>query len=57
MYYLMGKVLEKRDGNYEGAIAMFREARDDPYWGSRANSEIGRQNQLIEIRDKRQGGR
>lgn len=57
MYYLMGKVLEKRDSNYEGAIAMFREARDDPYWGSRANSEIGRQNQLIEIRDKRQGGR
>lgn len=57
MYFLMGKVLEKRDANYEEAIEMFREARDDPYWGDLAVKEITRQEQLIEIRNmkKNQG--
>lgn len=59
MYYLMGRVKEKRDSDYEGAIAMFEQALDDPYWGRFARDEIQRQRQLIEIRDlkARQGGR
>ena len=50
MYFLMGKVLEKRDANYEEAIRMFEEAKDDPYWGELAVQEIDRQQQLIQIR-------
>lgn len=55
MYYLMGKVYEKRDGDYESAITMFERARSDPHWGSFAVREIERQQQLIEIRDARKG--
>lgn len=51
MQFLMGKVYEKRDGNYEQAIAMFEKARDDSYWGDQAIKEIDRQRQLIEIRE------
>jgi len=51
MYFLMGKVLEKRDANYEEAIRMFEEAKDDPYWGALAVREIDRQQQLIQIRN------
>jgi tetratricopeptide (TPR) repeat protein len=50
MYYLMGKVYEKRDGDYEQAITMFERARSDSYWGDMAVQEITRQRQLIEIR-------
>lgn len=50
MYFLMGKVLEKRDEAYERAIEMFEQAKDDPYWGELAVQEIDRQQQLIEIR-------
>jgi len=58
MYYLMGKVLEKRDQDYEGAIGMFELALSDSYWSKFARDEIGRQEQLIEIREmrKKQGG-
>lgn len=55
MYYLMGKVYEKRDGDYESAINMFQKAKSDPDWGSIAAKEIGRQEQLIAIRDARKG--
>jgi tetratricopeptide (TPR) repeat protein len=55
MYYLMGKVYEKRDGDYESAIKMFQSARSDPAWGSFAVREIDRQQQLIAIRDSRKG--
>lgn len=55
MYYLMGKVYEKRDGNYEGAIDMFQKARSDPDWGDFASKEISRQQQLIAIRDAKKG--
>ena len=55
MYYLMGKVYEKRDGDYEAAITMFENARSDPHWGSFAAREVDRQEQLIEIRDARKG--
>lgn len=55
MYYLMGKVYEKRDGDYESAISMFENARSDPHWGSFAAREIERQRQLIAIRDARKG--
>ncbi|RKZ13660.1 hypothetical protein DRQ53_01930 [bacterium] len=55
IYYLMGKVYEKRDGDYESAISMFEKARSDPHWGSFAVREISRQQQLIEIRDSRRG--
>lgn len=51
MYYLMGRVLEKRDQNYEGAIAMFEKALNDPYWGKFAREEIKRQQQFIQIRE------
>ena len=54
MYFLMGKVLEKRDANYQRAIQMFQEAKDDPYWGELAVKEIGRQEQLIEIQRMQQ---
>ena len=59
MYYLMGKVLEKRDANYEQAIQMFELALGDSYWGTHAREEIDRQAKLIEIREmrKKQGGR
>ena len=57
MYFLMGKVLEKRDANYEGAIAMFEKAKGDPYWGDLAVKEIDRQRQLIEIRSMQKSGR
>jgi tetratricopeptide (TPR) repeat protein len=50
MYFLMGKVLEKRDANYEEAIAMFEKAKSDPHWGGMAAQEIERQQQLIQIR-------
>ena len=56
MYYLMGKVYEKRDGDYEAAIRMFEQARSDAHWGSFAAREIERQQQLIAIRDARQNG-
>lgn len=58
MYYLMGKVLEKRDQDYEGAIDMFELALSDSYWSKFARDEIARQEQLIEIREmrKKQGG-
>jgi tetratricopeptide (TPR) repeat protein len=55
MFYLMGKVYEKRDGDYESAIRMFEQARSDPAWGSFAVREIDRQEQLIAIRDARKG--
>lgn len=55
MYYLMGKVHEKRDGDYEQAITMFRRARSDPDWGEFAVREIDRQEQLIAIRDSKRG--
>lgn len=55
IYYLMGKVYEKRDGDYEAAISMFEKARSDPHWGSFAVREIDRQQQLIVIRDSRKG--
>jgi tetratricopeptide (TPR) repeat protein len=55
MFYLMGKVYEKRDGDYESAIRMFEQARSDPAWGSFAVREIDRQQQLIVIRDARKG--
>jgi tetratricopeptide (TPR) repeat protein len=55
MYFLMGKILEKRDANYREAIRMFEEAKDDPYWGELAVKEIDRQQQLIEIQQM-QGG-
>ena len=55
MYFLMGKILEKRDANYREAIRMFEEAKDDPYWGDLAVKEIDRQQQLIEIQ-RMQGG-
>lgn len=55
MYYLMGKVYEKRDGDYESAISMFEQARSDAQWGSFAAREIERQRQLIAIRDARKG--
>jgi tetratricopeptide (TPR) repeat protein len=55
MYYLMGKVYEKRDGDYESAISMFEKARSDAHWGSFAAREIERQQQLIAIRDARKG--
>lgn len=55
MYFLMGKVYEKRDGDYEQAIRMFQNARSDPHWGSFAVREISRQEQLIQIRDSRKG--
>ena len=55
MFYLMGKVYEKRDGDYESAIRMFEQARSDPAWGSFAVREIDRQQQLIAIRDAREG--
>jgi hypothetical protein len=55
MFYLMGKVYEKRDGDYESAIRMFEQARSDPAWGSFAVREIDRQQQLIAIRDARKG--
>jgi len=51
MYYLMGKVLEKRDEKYEEAITYFQRATSDAYWGEPAKKEIVRQNQLIEIRE------
>jgi tetratricopeptide (TPR) repeat protein len=50
MYYLMGKVYEKRDSDFEQAINMFEKARGDSYWGDQAVREIARQRQLIEIR-------
>jgi tetratricopeptide (TPR) repeat protein len=58
MYFLMGKVLEKRDSAYEQAIKMFELALSDSFWGSRAEKEIERQQQLIQIREMRdkQGG-
>lgn len=57
MYYLMGKVYEKRDSDYEQAIAMFERAKGDSYWGDQAVREISRQRQLIQIRElqKKQG--
>ncbi len=54
MYFLMGKVYEKRDSDYEQAITMFEKARSDSYWGDQAVKEIGRQKQLIEIRELQQ---
>jgi tetratricopeptide (TPR) repeat protein len=58
MYFLMGKILEKRDSNYEQAIGMFEKAKDDPHWGDLATREIVRQRQLIEIRTlQQQNGR
>lgn len=53
MRFLMAKVYEKRDANYEAAIELFRAAQDDPVLGDRAANEITRQRQLIEIRDKK----
>jgi tetratricopeptide (TPR) repeat protein len=51
MYYLMGRVREKRDQDYEGAIEMFQKALSDPYWGKFARDEIKRQEQFIQIRE------
>lgn len=58
MYYLMGKVLEKRDEKYEEAITYFQRATSDSYWGDPAKKEIERQQQLIEIRqmESKRGG-
>jgi tetratricopeptide (TPR) repeat protein len=56
MYFLMGKVYEKRDDDYENAITMFQKARSDSYWGDQAIKEIQRQRQLIEIRDMKKQG-
>ncbi len=58
MHFLMGKVYEKRDSDYEQAINMFEKAKDDPHWGEPASREIVRQRQLIEIRTlQQQNGR
>ncbi len=55
MYYLQGKVYEKRDENYQAAISMFEKALGDSHWGDPARREIERQEQLIRIKEM-QGG-